>query len=349
MAVREMKWVIMLAAGSLAAIAGPRTIAAQDKVFNLKNIPAPGTVTDMSADKVMLETPTGTRTFETNEITRITYGEEPREMAKIRDNLRDANYEAALSDLKSLDPASVNREAVRQEIIYLRAMCEARIALASGGKREEALNNLQNFFKGNAGFYRFYEGAELLGDLASAMGDYGQAVRFYTALGKAPWPDYKLRANVLEARALAAQGKFAEAQERYEAVIGNPESSADANRQKMLATVGKAVCLNQGGKTDEAQKILEDLIKNNDSKDSRLFGRAYNALGACYLRAKRPKEALIQYLHVHLMFYGEPDTHAEALHHLVKLWTEMQKSDRAIEMRAILVEQYGGSVWAKGV
>jgi len=349
MAAREMKWGIMLAVGGLTAFAGPPMTAAQDKIFNQKNIPLPGTVTEMTADKVALETPTGVRTFETNEITRITYGEEPREMAKVRDNLRDANYEAALSDLKSLDPTATNRELLRQEILYLRAMCEARIALVSGGKREDALNNLQNFFKGNAGYYRFYEGAELLGDLASAMGDFGQAVRFYAALGKAPWPDYKLRANVLEARALAAQSKFAEAQERYEAVIANPESSAEANRQKMLATVGKAACLNQGGKSEEALKILEDLIKNNDSKDSRLFGRAYNALGACYLRTKRPKEALIQYLHVHLMFYGEADTHAEALHHLIKLWTEMQKSDRAIEMRAILVEQYGGSVWAKGV
>lgn len=325
------------------------TASAQDRVYNLKNVPAPGTVTETSPDKVTLEAPGGAKTFEVNEIGRITFGEDPPGMAKVREFVRDGNYESALTEAKSIDAGAISRDIVKQDLQYYRAFCEAKIALASGGKRDEAITNLQGFLKANSTSYHFYEGAELLGDLAMANGDFTGAGRFYAALGKAAWPDYKLRASVLEAQTLVAQKKFPEAMEKFEAVIGSSDANAEANRIKLLAQVGKGTCLANTGKTEDATKILEDLIRNNDSKDGRLFGRAYNALGDCYLKTNRPKEALLQYLHVHLMFYGEPDAHAEALHHLVKLWTDLQKSDRAIEARTLLQQQYGGSVWAKGI
>lgn len=323
---------------------------AQDRVYNLKNVPVSGTVTEITPDKITLETAnSGPRSFAVNEIARVSFGEEPKEFAKIHTALREGNYESALNDLQTIDANSLTRDYVKQELLYYRAFCAGKIALATGGKREEALAALQGFLRANSTSHHFYEGAELLGDLASATGDFANSARFYAAIAKAPWPDYQLRAAVLEAKSLLAQKNFAEAQRKYETVLANADSSAEANRQKLFAMVGKARCLASLGNVDEATKILEDLIKNNDSKDSRLFGRAYNALGSCYLAANRPKEALIQFLHVHLMFYNEADAHAEALHHLVILWNNLQKSDRAVEARSLLIEQYGGSIWAKGI
>ncbi|MFM2093905.1 MAG: hypothetical protein RIS70_1029 [Planctomycetota bacterium] len=337
-------------AAMFAFLAGFATAAsAQDRVYNLKNVPVQGTVTETTPDKVTVETPQGARTFEVNEISRITFGEDPPAMAKVRENLRDGNYESALTDVKSIDANAVSRDIIKQEIQYFKAFCEGKIALASGGKREDAITNLQGFFRGNPMSYHFYEGAELLGDLSMANGDFTGAGRFYAALAKAAWPEFKLKSAVLEAQTLVGQKKYPEAIEKFESVIGSSESSAEANRFKLLAQVGKGNSLANTGKTEEATKMLEEIIRNNDSKDTRLFGRAYNALGSCYLKSNRPKEALLQYLHVHLMFYGEPEAHAEALHHLVKLWTDLQKSDRAIEARTLLQQQYGGSVWAKGI
>ena len=84
------------------------TASAQDRVYNLKNVPVQGTVTETTPDKVTVETPQGARTFEVNEISRITFGEDPPAMAKVRENLRDGNYEAALTDVKSIDANAVH-------------------------------------------------------------------------------------------------------------------------------------------------------------------------------------------------------------------------------------------------
>jgi hypothetical protein len=78
-----------------------------------------------------------------------------------------------------------------------------------------------------------------------------------------------------------------------------------------------------------------------------LFGRAYNALGRSHLLAKRDKDARLAYLHVDLLFYGNPEVHAEALYHLSKLWDGANRAERAVTARNLLTTRYAGSPWAK--
>ena len=52
---------------------------------------------------------------------------------------------------------------------------------------------------------------------------------------------------------------------------------------------------------------------------------AYNALGTALRKAGKPKEAILAFLHVHLLYSTQPDLDAEAVANLEKLFTETHK------------------------
>jgi tetratricopeptide (TPR) repeat protein len=175
------------------------------------------------------------------------------------------------------------------------------------------------------------------------------AQKQYAELAKAPWSDYKMRAGVALGRSLQAQGKHAEAIQQFEAVLAMPDDGAESKNEKLSATLGKAVSLAQSGKVDEAAGIIEKIIQDADPQQRELQARAYNALGTCYEKAKRNKEALMAFLHVDVLYAAVPEAHAEALSHLVPLWQAVGQPDRARESRDLLQQKYAKSKWAKDV
>ncbi len=186
-----------------------------------------------------------------------------------------------------------------------------------------------------------------LGDLAIALGRNDVATKYYSMLEQAPWPDYKMRAGVLVAHALFANQQIKEALDKYDEILGMALDDAASREQKLLAQVGKAQCMAELGQPDAGITTLEKIIAENDShKKSLLFARTYNALGACYVKAKKPKDALLAYLHVDLLFFQNPDAHAEALYHLTQLWRSVNRAERALQARSLLESRYGGTVWA---
>jgi tetratricopeptide (TPR) repeat protein len=178
------------------------------------------------------------------------------------------------------------------------------------------------------------------------MGKYEDAVKAYSAIAtRAPFEDYQMRANNSAARALVANKNYAEALTKFQAVLDAGLATPEAAQQKMFATIGKAQCLGETGKPDEGIKMLEDIIQKNDPADTKLFARTYNALGACQMKAGRPKDAVQAYLHTDVLFYSDGEAHAEALYWLNKLWTDLNRGDRAITSRNTLRERYAGSLW----
>lgn len=321
-----------------------------DQIFPVKGTPSRGTIqTDgMTHDKVALDMSGISRPFEVNEIVRITFAGEPQELVAGRNNFLQKNYNQALVDLKKLDGQKIDRAFIRQDIEFYKAASLCRLALSEGGDKSTASNTLYNFVKSAPQTYHFYEAAEMLGDLAMASGKWADAAKFYgpTGLAGAPWADYQLRANNATGRAHIGEKQYDQALEKFKAVLSSDLSTPEAVRQKNLANVGKAVCLAETGKVDEAVTLLKDLIDKNDPQDAVLFARAYNALGRCYLKQNKAKDAVLALLHTDVLFYSDADAHAEALYHLSKLWSDVNKSDRAVAARNTLRERYAGSIWA---
>lgn len=318
-----------------------------DMVYLSRGAPISGTISATTPAQIAIETRGKNQTVNVNEIRLITFGDEPQELRQGRAGAIGGRIESALDDLKRVNPASIEREIVKRDLQFYLALCEGRLALSAGGDKAKAAELMFGFVRAAPTNFHFFEAADVLGDLAVGQGDYEGAVKFYGAIAsKAPWPEYKMRALLSEARALVAQGKFAEAEQRFDNVIGEPSDSPETKRPRLLAQVGKARCLAETSSPEEGIQLLEKIIGENEPSDTELFGRAYNAQGDCYLRAGKQKDALMAYLHVDVLFYSDPEIHAEALHHLSKLWAAIKKPDRAASARNLLDQRYAGSVWA---
>ncbi len=115
---------------------------------------------------------------------------------------------------------------------------------------------------------------------------------------------------------------------------------------KMFDKVGQARCLADSNPS-QGIALIQEIIRAEDPKDMELFGLAYNAMGACNLKAGKDQSALLAFLHTDILFYKDPNTHAEALFHLVDLWQKVDKHDRATRARNTLRTRYAGTRWAQ--
>ncbi len=329
------------------ATAHPGLAQQPDSVVGQRGTPTFGTVVDTSSTMVTVDTTAGKRQFPVNEIQKVTFGGEPRELRNARDAIARGQFESSRSDLEKIAPSSVSRDLIRQDIAFLKGLCDARMALAGGGDKSAAVRELLAFSKEAPTSYHYFQTVELLGDLAIALASFDNGIKYYGKLEEAPWPDYKLRATVLQAQAMVSSEKYSEALKKYAAVLDSTVDDSRARAQKRLATIGQAICLANMEKAEQGIKMVQQVIAENDSQSNpELFARAYNALGACYLKSGKPQDALLAYLHVDLMFNQLPDAHAEALFHLSSLWRTVKKSERALRARSLLESRYSGSVWA---
>ena len=326
----------------------PTVLLAQDQVIPLSGTPASGTVVESSPTEVVVEARNGKRRIPVNEIRRVSFREDPAELRRARDRILVGDLEAALADLKKIDATRIERAEVQQDLQYYLAYCQGRLALSAGGEKSVASTMMLDFAKEHPRSYHFFESAELLGDLAVASEQYDDAVRYYRAIAaKAPWPEFRMRAVIREARAQLDKQDLPAAEKLFKSAEEFEVDTPDARRQKRFAAIGRAICLTESGSLDEGRSLIEKIIADNDPQDTELFGRAYNALGRYHLRADQPKDALLAYLHVDVLFYSEPDVHAESLFNLSNLWKSVDRADRAQAARNLLADRYSGSKWSQ--
>lgn len=316
------------------------SIQALDQVKSTEGMVA-GTVKSVSALTVVVERGATTREIPAGQVESIAFEGEPAVLKTARANIGAGRYEDALASLAEVNTAEIDRREIVQDVEFYKAYAAAQMALVGNGDIADAGSKVYAFVSANKDSYHFLEAQMLFGDLAGAAGKYQAAQSAYKTVGQsAPWPDFRARAAVALGRSYLAEGKIPEASASFKVVLSTPDTTPGVQGYKLAATLGEARCLAAAKKLPEATAMIEKVIQQADSEDSQLLAEAYNALGASYRASDRPKDALLAFLHVDLVYFNSPQNHIEALQNLVELWNEQQMPERSAEAARVLRDRY---------
>jgi tetratricopeptide (TPR) repeat protein len=322
---------------------------ALDRIKLLRGTPsvANGSLTEMSPTVVKIEQGQIPKSYAVNLIDYIEFDEDPRDLKNTRTAMKAGELTKALALINKVDPAEVKRTEIKQDVEFYKAILMARLAMAGNGSLKEAGKLLFAFEKANPGNYHYFAACEVLGDLLVADRKYESAESFYAKLASAPWPDYRIKATVLTGRTLEAQKQYAKAIAKYDEAESMEGEGKDVESQKLTALLGKATSLAGSGKSDEAVKLVMDVITKSDSDNVDLQARAYIALGNCFKTAGKTKAAIMAFVQVDQLYSGAAEQHAEALANLGDLWKKDDKAQRAEAAIDELKSSYPNSRWAK--
>jgi tetratricopeptide (TPR) repeat protein len=272
---------------------------------------------------------------------------EPAELNSVRTALRAGRLADAKRIIDGIDPADAPREEVQAEIDFYRMLVGAQLALSSEGSLQDATAGARDFSTRRRTSFHVPQAIEMLGDLLLAGEDYAGARAEYAKLAKARSEYLALRSALLLGRAWQAEGKYAEAIAEFDKVMGSSQRGARIDPLKASAALDLAISQAATGKAEEAAATIGAIIDKADAEDAATLGRAYNALGECYLKAGNEEGALYAFLYVDLLYNDAADSHAKALHELVALWRKNGSDSRSQEAAQKLAEKYPGSRWAK--
>jgi len=343
-----MKRVMLIAAAFWTIITG--TAWPIDQIYTSTSEKAYfGKIVSMTATVINFEPQrTGPTEISANEITRIIFENSPDSLLAAQKAILDGDYEKAIEVLKKETTEGKRRE-VAEEIAFCRAYSTAQLAISGAADPIEASKQMFAFITNSTNSFHYLKACELMGDICVTLGKFADAQKYYAKLGQAPWPDYKIRAQVALGRSYLSQNNATAADNAYDEALNIDTPGELADAQRTAARIGKARCMILAGKTDMALRSLNQILDQTEEKQTEINAMAYNALGTALRKAGKPKEAILAFLHVHLAYYTQSDLDAEAVANLEKLFTETHKPNHSRDMREILDEKYKNSRWAKGV
>lgn len=300
-----------------------------------------GAIKSMSALKVVVERGSTTREIPAGAIESISFDGEPAVLKTARIAVDAGRYEDALDALSGLNTGEIERREIVQDVDYYQVYSAAQLALVGNGSITDAGSKVFAFLNANKNSYHYLNAQMLFGDLAGAAGKPQAAQQAYKAVAQAaPWPDYRARAAVALGRSYLSEGKVSDASKMFQVALSTPDTVPGVQAQKLAATLGEARCLAANKKQAEATDMIQTVIKQADPEDNELLAEAYNALGSSYRASDRPKDALLAFLHVDLVYFNSPQNHIEALQNLVELWNEQQMPERSQEAAQVLRDRY---------
>lgn len=279
----------------------------------------------------------------------VVFAGEPDSLRSARTMLLRQDAAAALVELEKLkqDELDGSSDAILTELDFVRAAATARAATGAGLDAGEKA--IREFVAKRPRSHHFYAAHEILGDLLGRAGKFEAAAAAYAALEKGA-PALRIRAAAAKAGLLYEQQKFAEAQREFEsaAAIATDPKDATSAAQKRHAELGSARCLVRQGKAADVVPVVRGVVAAANPDDRELLARAFNVLGDAYAaQAGKEQDALIAYLTVDLVYNTVPDSRAEALFNLARLWQKTQNPERARAAKQALEESYPNSRWSR--
>ncbi|HLA83773.1 MAG TPA: tetratricopeptide repeat protein [Thermoguttaceae bacterium] len=334
----------------LACLCAADAAVAIDRVRKIDKETIFGDIASITPREVVIVDRANRVTVPVGQIKAVVFDAEPEPLGRARSEITQGRYEDAQRTLGEIDASKITRPMIAADVEFFKAFAAAQLALRGKGEIREAGRQMWRFVTAHPDSYHWFEANRLAGDLLVANRQYAPAVPCYDALAQAPWFAARLAAAVGKGRALLADGRTDLARASFQSALNlsptSPnEKDPEADRQKKLAQLGVARCLLADGKKDEAEKLVREVIDQSNPEDVALGGEAYNALGAVLRKAGKPYDALLAFLHTDILYFADPQQHAEALANLVELWHEVHKTDRAIQAQETLQARYPNSPW----
>lgn len=312
--------------------------------------PVSGEVTSISRDEISVTTGSLKKVVAVpaNDVVNVRWDKEPAKLNLIRGDERAGRLQKAIDGYNEiLKDVPASDKNLKVDLTFLIARATSKLAPTDPAKLKEAVSLLKDFVQSNASNFRYYEAAELLGQLYVAQKDFTQANATFALLGKAPWPDYKMIAEIAEARVQLAAGDVDKALAAFDQVASMEAKEPAEQARRFEALIGKAVCLQKKEQHVEAEKVLDEVIRDVPAEATSVQAEAYLRRGDSLRIGGKNKPALLAYLHVDLLFPKEETFHAEALFRLSQLWGAVGNPDRGAEASARLHDKYPNSEWVK--
>ncbi len=306
-----------------------------------------GTITRETPTEVTIDTQTGVQTIAVNTIVEVRYEGQGAAMTQAKIHDQSGNFSGAMEQFTKAQSEIKDKPLIVAAARFGHARAQARLALEQAKGLDEAARALESFRQAHGQSRYHYPLHELLGRLNFAKEDYAKAGAAFDELARAPWPETKMLAAIFHGRMLVAQNKPDQAIGRFDEVIAAKGESPDLVKLQGEALVDKAACLR--AKNDRPQEIetLQKAIELAPVGEVTVQGEAYAALGDALRAAGRPKEALVAFLHVELLFSKDKELRARALYNLSQLWDELGNPQRANHARSTLEKDHPDSTWKK--
>jgi hypothetical protein len=316
-----------------------------------KKPPVRGTVTSTTKDAVSIQERGEIIRVPVTELRAVIYENEPNELRDAREALRlEDNPARAADSLGRVDLGTIERAELKAEIQFFKLLARAKLAMGGKEKSQAVSGELARFLSTYPNTYHFYEATEAVGHLQRADQKYSEAIESFRKLSASP--AHRPRAYLAAGWTQLDQNQPEAAQKAFDAALAAAGSGSGGDELKRMAMLGKAAGLGESGKTDEALKMVNDVIAKADPEERAVHARAYNVLGGIHLKAaakdkdKHANEAVMAYLHVDVLYPHNTLEHAEAVGSLATLWGQVGHPQRANDARAKLRSQYPSSRWA---
>ncbi len=338
-------WVACVCAMAVAVSTTPAV--AQETVVKLDGSRVTGKLTEMNSLEISLERNRQATKIPVQEIDHIRFGDEPQRMNQVREQISGRQYEQAAKEL-----AAISWEGLRPETVldglYYSARVKAELALMGvpGQSLTDAVTLLRRFQENGKNHFQFNRAMLLFGQLAFAADRLPLAIETFQGLTGVPDQNIGLQAYVELGQAQLLEKKYDAATQAFQRAVAFDLSDPLSLRAKQTARILGHVAAAGDGSIDGAVAAIQGIIANESPDDVFINALAYNALGRLQLQANQPRDAELAYLHTELLFAANPQAHPEALYHLIKIWSDSGKTDRATAAREKLKTRYGGSYWA---
>ncbi len=279
----------------------------------------------------------------------IRFDMEPPALSQAQSSERGGALDVALQKYRQIQSEYSGEDSrLVADLKFLIARTQVRIAFANPAEVAGAAKAIRDFRTENKSNFRVLEATLLEAELLSLDPEKTEEAR--ALLGEVQKSDvkgYRLQAGVQLGLLLLAGRDTAGALTAFEGVLQESAGDAGASAAFYDASLGKAMCQKADGKSDEAIATLNEVIGKASESETRTLARAWVLKGDCLREKGLPKDALLAYLHVDVLYSSEPSSHAEALFHLGSLWGPAGHQNRADDARAQLASRYPNSSWAK--